>query len=286
MSFLSILQDSPVFFVSCTTILGLMIGSFLNVVIYRLPEMMKRNWLQQCAELQGEAIQTLPEFNLFTPRSTCIHCGHKITAWENIPIISYLFLRGRCSQCHARISPCYPMVEAATAIISGFVAWHFGYGFVALASLIFVWSLIALAAIDLDTQLLPDDITLPLLWIGLLVNINHGFTDIQSAVIGAIAGYLSLWFIYWCFKLITGKEGMGYGDFKLLAAIGAWLGWSMLPLVILSSSLVGALVGMGLILAAKLNKNIPIPFGPYLVGGALIALFWGEQLIHTYIGLF
>lgn len=285
MSFLSILQDSPVFFVSCTTILGLMIGSFLNVVIYRLPEMMKRNWLQQCAELQGEAMQTLPEFNLFTPRSTCTHCGHKITAWENIPIISYLFLRGRCSQCRASISPRYPMVEAVTAIISGFVAWHFGYGFVTLAALIFVWSLIALAAIDLDTQLLPDDITLPLLWIGLLVNINHGFTDIQSAVIGAIAGYLSLWSIYWCFKLITGKEGMGYGDFKLLAAIGAWLGWSMLPLVILSSSLVGALAGTGLILAAKLNKNIPIPFGPYLVGGALIALFWGEQLIHTYIGL-
>ena len=286
MSFLSILQDSPVFFVSCTTILGLMVGSFLNVVIYRLPEMMRRNWLQQCAELQGEAIQALPEFNLLTPRSTCIHCGHKITAWENIPIISYLFLRGRCSQCHARISQRYPMVEAATAIISGFVAWHFGYGFVALAALIFVWSLIALAVIDLDTQLLPDDITLPLLWIGLLVNINHGFTDIQSAVIGAIAGYLSLWSIYWCFKLITGKEGMGYGDFKLLAAIGAWLGWSKLPLVILSSSLVGALVGIGLILAAKLNKSIPIPFGPYLVGGALIALFWGEQLIHTYFGLF
>lgn len=286
MSFLSILQDSPVFFVSCTTILGLMIGSFLNVVIYRLPEMMKRNWLQQCAELQGEAVQALPEFNLLTPRSRCIHCGHKITAWENIPIISYLFLRGRCSQCHARISPRYPMVEAATAIISGFVAWHFGYGFVALAALIFVWALIALAVIDLDTQLLPDDITLPLLWIGLLVNINHGFTDIQSAVIGAIAGYLSLWSIYWCFKLITGKEGMGYGDFKLLAAIGGWLGWSKLPLVILSSSLVGALVGIGLILAAKLNKGIPIPFGPYLVGGALIALFWGEQLIHTYFGLF
>lgn len=286
MSFLSILQDSPVFFVSCTTILGLMIGSFLNVVIYRLPEMMKRNWLQQCAELQGETAQALPEFNLLTPRSTCMHCGHKITVWENIPIISYLFLRGRCSQCHARISLRYPMVEAVTAISSGFVAWHFGYGFVALAALIFVWALIALAVIDLDTQLLPDDITLPLLWIGLLVNINHGFTDIQSAVIGAIAGYLSLWSIYWCFKLITGKEGMGYGDFKLLAAIGAWLGWSMLPLVILFSSLVGALVGIGLILAAKLNKSIPIPFGPYLVGGALIALFWGEQLIHTYIGLF
>jgi len=285
MSFLSLLQDSPVLFASCITILGLLVGSFLNVVIYRLPEMMKRSWLQQCAELRGETAEALPAFNLFTPRSTCPHCGHKISAWENIPIISYLVLRGRCSRCHARISPRYPIIEALTALMSGFVAWHYGYGFVAFAALIFVWSLIALAVIDLNTQLLPDDITLPLLWIGLLVNINQGFTDIQAAVIGAIAGYLSLWSIYWCFKLITGKEGMGYGDFKLLAAIGAWLGWSMLPVVILLSSLVGALVGIGLILAAKLNRNIPIPFGPYLVGGALIALFWGEELVHIYLGL-
>ena len=285
MSFLSLLQDSPVLFASCITILGLLVGSFLNVVIYRLPEMMKRSWLQQCAELRGETAEALPAFNLFTPRSTCPHCGHKISAWENIPIISYLVLRGRCSRCHARISPRYPIIEALTALMSGFVAWHYGYGFVAFAALIFVWSLIALAVIDLNTQLLPDDITLPLLWIGLLVNINQGFTDIQAAVIGAVAGYLSLWSIYWCFKLITGKEGMGYGDFKLLAAIGAWLGWSMLPVVILLSSLVGALVGIGLILAAKLNRNIPIPFGPYLVGGALIALFWGEELVHIYLGL-
>jgi len=285
MSFLSLLQDSPVLFASCITILGLLVGSFLNVVIYRLPEMMKRSWLQQCAELRGETAEALPAFNLFTPRSTCPHCGHKISAWENIPIISYLVLRGRCSRCHARISPRYPIIEALTALMSGFVAWHYGYGFVAFAALIFVWSLIALAVIDLNTQLLPDDITLPLLWIGLLVNINQGFTDIQAAVIGAIAGYLSLWSIYWCFKLITGKEGMGYGDFKLLAAIGAWLGWSMLPVVILLSSLVGALVGIGLILATKLNRNIPIPFGPYLVGGALIALFWGEELVHIYLGL-
>jgi leader peptidase (prepilin peptidase)/N-methyltransferase len=267
------------------TILGLMVGSFLNVVIYRLPEMMKRSWLQQCAELRGETVEALPALNLFTPRSTCPHCGHKISAWENIPIISYLVLRGRCSRCHAHISPRYPIIEALTALMSGFVAWHYGYGFVAIAALIFVWALIALAVIDLNTQLLPDDITLPLLWIGLLVNINQGFTDIQAAVIGAVAGYLSLWSIYWCFKLITGKEGMGYGDFKLLAAIGAWLGWSMLPVVILLSSLVGALVGIGLILAAKLNRNIPIPFGPYLVGGALIALFWGEELVNTYLGL-
>lgn len=286
MSFIAILQDTPSFFISFITIIGLMVGSFLNVVIYRLPEMMKRNWLQQCAELHGKAIETLPTFNLITPRSACPHCGHKITALENIPIISYLALRGRCSQCQARISPRYPIVEAVTALMSGFVAWHFGYSLITIAVLIFVWSLIALAVIDLNTQLLPDDITLPLLWLGVLVNMNDGFTDLHSAIIGVMAGYLSLWSIYWCFKLITGKEGMGYGDFKLLAAIGAWLGWSMLPIVILFSSLVGAIIGIGLIIAAELKKNIPIPFGPYLVGGALIALFWGEKLNHAYSGLF
>lgn len=286
MSFIAILQDTPSFFISFITIIGLMVGSFLNVVIYRLPEMMKRNWLQQCAELHGKAIETLPTFNLITPRSACPHCGHKITALENIPIISYLALRGRCSQCQARISPHYPIVEAVTALMSGFVAWHFGYSLITIAVLIFVWSLIALAVIDLNTQLLPDDITLPLLWLGVLINMNDGFTDLHSAIIGVMAGYLSLWSIYWCFKLITGKEGMGYGDFKLLAAIGAWLGWSMLPIVILFSSLVGAIAGVGLIIAAKLKKNIPIPFGPYLVGGALIALFWGEKLNHAYSGLF
>ena len=286
MSFIAILQDTPSFFISFITIIGLMVGSFLNVVIYRLPEMMKRNWLQQCAELHGKAIEALPTFNLITPRSACPHCGHKITALENIPIISYLALRGRCSQCQARISPRYPIVEAVTALMSGFVAWHFGYSLITIAVLIFVWSLIALAVIDLNTQLLPDDITLPLLWLGVLVNMNDGFTDLHSAIIGVMAGYLSLWSIYWCFKLITGKEGMGYGDFKLLAAIGAWLGWSMLPIVILFSSLVGAIAGVGLIIAAKLKKNIPIPFGPYLVGGALIALFWGEKLNRAYSGLF
>lgn len=286
MSFIAILQDTPSFFISFITIIGLMVGSFLNVVIYRLPEMMKRNWLQQCAELHGKAIETLPTFNLITPRSACPHCGHKITALENIPIISYLALGGRCSQCQARISPRYPIVEAVTALMSGFVAWHFGYSLITIAVLIFVWSLIALAVIDLNTQLLPDDITLPLLWLGVLVNMNDGFTDLHSAIIGVMAGYLSLWSIYWCFKLITGKEGMGYGDFKLLAAIGAWLGWSMLPIVILFSSLVGAIAGVGLIIAAKLKKNIPIPFGPYLVGGAFIALFWGEKLNRAYSGLF
>lgn len=286
MSFLFILQDTPSIFIAFVTIIGLMVGSFLNVVIYRLPEMMKRIWLQQCAELRGEMIESQPVFNLITPRSACTHCGHPITALENIPIISYLALRGRCSRCHTPISLRYPAVEATIALMSGFVAWHFGFSLIMIAALVFVWALIALAVIDLNTQLLPDDITLPLLWIGLLVNLNNGFTDIHSAVIGAVAGYLSLWLIYWFFKLITGKEGMGYGDFKLLSAIGAWLGWSMLPLVILLSSLVGASIGIGLIIAAKLNKNIPIPFGPYLVGGALIALFWGEKLNHAYFGLF
>lgn len=286
MSLISIFQDTPNFFILFITIIGLMIGSFLNVVIYRLPEMMKRNWLQQCAELRGEIIESQPTFNLVTPRSACIHCGHKITALENIPIISYFVLRGRCSQCQAHISLRYPAVEAITAFMSGFVAWCFGFSFITIAALILVWALIALAIIDLNTQLLPDDITLPLLWLGLLVNMDNGFTDIHSAIIGAVAGYLSLWLIYWGFKIITGKEGMGYGDFKLLSAIGAWLGWNMLPLVILSSSLVGASVGIGLIIAAKLKKNIPIPFGPYLVGGALIALFWGEELNYAYLGLF
>lgn len=286
MSSLSVLQDEPAFFISVIAIFGLMVGSFLNVVIYRLPEMMKRSWMQQCAELRGETIKTESAFNLVTPRSTCPQCGHRIAVWENIPIISYLFLRGQCSQCHARISLRYPAVEAITALMSGFVAWYYGFGFTAMAVLFFVWALIALAVIDLDTQLLPDDITLPLIWMGLLFNLNNGFTDIQSAIIGAVAGYVSLWSIYWCFKLTTGKEGMGYGDFKLLSAIGAWLGWNMLPIVILLSSLVGATVGIGLIIAAKLNKNIPIPFGPYLVGGGLIALFWGEKINHAYFGLF
>lgn len=286
MSFLSMLQDTPAYFIAVVTILGLMIGSFLNVVIYRLPEMMRRNWLQQCAELRGEPFKQGSAFNLIVPRSACPQCGHQIAAWENIPVISYIMLRGHCSQCHVRIPLRYPFVEAVTGCLSGVVAWHYGYGLITLFVLIFVWALITLVVIDLNTQLLPDDITLPLLWLGLLINLNHVFTDSQSAIIGAVAGYLSLWSIYWCFKLVTGKEGMGYGDFKLLSAIGAWLGWNMLPLVILFSSLAGAIAGIGLIFAARLNKSIPIPFGPYLAAGALIALFWGEKLNHAYLGLF
>jgi len=286
MTFITQLQDTPVLFMSMITIIGLMVGSFLNVVIYRLPEMIKRDWLQQCAELRGETFHPSEKFNLMVPRSACIHCGHKITALENIPIISYVALRGRCAQCKKPISLRYPLIEVLTALMSGLVAWHFGFSLLTLAALIFVWALIALAVIDLNTQLLPDDITLPLLWLGILVNLNNGFTDINSSVMGAVVGYLSLWSIYWCFKLLTGKEGMGYGDFKLLAAIGAWLGWAMLPLVIIFSSLIGAVVGISLILKSKHDKNSTIPFGPYLAGGALVALFAGEKINQMYLGLF
>jgi leader peptidase (prepilin peptidase)/N-methyltransferase len=286
MSFITLIQNTPFFFISLSAVVGLMIGSFLNVVIYRLPKMMERTWQQQCAELRGESVETLPAFNLSVPRSTCPDCGHKITVLENIPILSYLFLRGRCSQCRKKISWRYPMVELFTGVISGFVAWYFGYSFIAIAALIFCWAMITLTLIDLDTQLLPDDITLPLLWLGLLINLTGGFTDIGSAVIGAVIGYLVLWTIFWGFKLATGKEGMGYGDFKLLAAIGAWFGWSMLPLVVVLSSLVGAVVGISLIVIKKHKSSVPIPFGPFLAGGALIALFWGNQLNHIYFSLF
>lgn len=285
MSFIHLLQTTPVFFISLCATIGLMIGSFLNVVIHRLPRMLERQWQQQCAELHGKTVEVSPPFSIVTPRSSCPNCGHKITALENIPIASYLTLKGRCSQCRTAISPRYPIIEALTSVISGLIAWHFGYGLAAFAALAFAWPMIALAFIDLDTQLLPDDITLPLLWGGLLVNLNDGFTDIHSAIIGAVAGYLALWSIYWCFKFATGKEGMGHGDFKLLAVIGAWFGWQMLPLVILLSSLVGTAVGIGLIVAAKHGRDVPISFGPYLVGGGLIALFWGDQINRAYLGL-
>jgi len=285
MSFITLLQTNSVFFILLCTTIGLVAGSFLNVIIFRLPKMMEREWDQQCSELRGETTKPLPTLNLVKPCSECPHCKHKITALESIPIISYLALRGRCSQCNTSISLRYPIMEALTGIMSGFIAWHFGYGFITVAALIFVWSMIALAFIDLDTQLLPDAVTLPLLWIGLLINLGNGFTDISSAVIGAASGYIFLWLIYWCFKIATGKEGMGYGDFKLLAVIGAWFGWKMLPLVILLSSLAGAVIGIGLIIVAKNKRDTPFPFGPYLVGGGLVALFWGDQLNRTYLDL-
>lgn len=268
-------------------LLGLCIGSFLNVLIHRLPKMMEREWLGQCAELRGEPAPSNPEpLSLAKPRSRCPDCGHQITALENIPLLSYLLvLKGKCSGCGSRISPRYPIIEAVTGFLSAYVAWHFGPTAQAAGALLLLWALISLSAIDLDTQLLPDSITLPLLWLGLLFNLWSTFTDLPSAVIGAMAGYLALWTVFWLFKLSTGKEGMGYGDFKLLAALGAWLGWQMLPAIILLSSVVGAAVGITLIIATRHGRNVPIPFGPYLAAAGVIALFWGTQITNTYLGM-
>ncbi|MFA6121368.1 MAG: A24 family peptidase [Sideroxydans sp.] len=282
---LALLESSPTTFMVLAGIIGLLVGSFLNVVIHRLPKMMEHEWQQQCAELSGHPIETSPTYNLVVPRSACPHCNHAISALENIPVISYLFLRGKCAGCAAPISPRYPIVEAVSGLLSTYAAWHFGFGLAGIAAIILVWALITLTFIDFDTQLLPDSITLPLLWLGLLLNLNGAFTSLPNALIGAVAGYLVLWSVYWAFKLTTGKEGMGYGDFKLLAALGAWLGWTMLPLIILLSSLVGAVVGIALIVIAKHGRNIPIPFGPYLAGGGLIALFWGQALTQSYLQL-
>lgn len=278
--------QQPLAFGVVAAVLGLFVGSFLNVVIHRLPRMMEREWQAQAAELRGEAAPPQERFNLATPRSRCPHCGHLITAVENIPVVSYLILRGRCRHCSAPISGRYPVVELLSAALSGYAAWHFGFGLAALGALFFLWTMIALAFIDLDTQLLPDDLTLPLLWGGLLFNLAGTYTDLSSAVIGAMAGYLALWSVYWLFKLLTGKEGMGYGDFKLLAAIGAWLGWQVLPLTILLSSLVGAAVGIALIVLARHGRNVPIPFGPYLAAAGVIALFWGEAITRHYLAIF
>ena len=279
-----LLRD-PLAFTILSGLVGLFVGSFLNVVIHRLPRMMERDWYAQAAELRGEQAPANERFNLATPRSRCPHCGHQITMLENIPIVSYVVLRGRCAHCGAGISRRYPIVEALSALLSAYAAWHFGFGASALGALLFVWAMVALTFIDLDTQLLPDDITLPLLWLGLAFNLGTTFAELPDAVIGAMAGYLALWSVFWLFKLATGKEGMGYGDFKLLAAIGAWLGWQMLPLTILLSSLVGAVVGILLIVVARHGRNVPIPFGPYLAAAGLIALFWGERITERYLGL-
>ena len=265
---------------------GLCVGSFLNVLIYRLPKMMERDWEVQCAELRGEEPPKQDTFNLAQPRSRCPACAHPISALENIPIASYLALRGKCSACGARIGPRYPLIEALSGLASAYAAWHFGFGIAAFAAMLFLWCMIALSFIDIDTQMLPDSITQPLLWTGLLLNLGGTFVDLGSAVIGVAAGYLSLWSVYWGFRIATGKEGMGFGDFKLLAAVGAWLGWQMLPLVVLASSVVGAVSGISLMLLAKHGRNVPIPFGPYLAAAAVIALFWGQRLNQHYLGLF
>jgi len=280
---LALLQEVPAFFVGSFLLLGLLVGSFLNVVIYRLPKIMEREWSDFCAEQAGQTPPSAETFNLVTPRSRCPSCATPVHAMDNIPVLSYALLRGKCRHCAAPIGLRYPIIEALTGLLSAYIAWRFGVTLMTAAALLFCWSLIALTFIDADTQLLPDQITQPLIWLGLLVNFGGVFTDLNSALIGAVIGYLSLWSIYWLFKLITGKEGMGYGDFKLLAAIGAWLGWSMLPVVILLSSLVGAVVGISLIVFAQHGRSQPIPFGPYLAGGGLIALFWGQSLTQAYL---
>ncbi|NWG31810.1 MAG: prepilin peptidase [Rhodocyclaceae bacterium] len=266
-------------------VFGLLIGSFLNVVIHRLPLIMEREWQMQCAELAGKPQPSFEPLSLLAPRSRCPHCGHMIGALENIPILSYLLLKGRCKGCGKPIGVRYPLVEAATGLLFGYAAWRFGVTLALGGALLFIAALISLTFIDADTQLLPDDITLPLLWAGLLLNLNGTFAPLADAVIGAAAGYLALWLVYWAFRLATGKEGMGYGDFKLLAAIGAWFGWQMLPLVILLSSLVGAVVGIALIALARHGRNVPIPFGPYLAAAGVIALFWGKPLNQAWLGL-
>jgi leader peptidase (prepilin peptidase)/N-methyltransferase len=283
MAIVEILQASPALFITVITILGLLIGSFLNVVIYRLPAMMQREWQQQCDELNGKELKPIDDFTLSRPRSRCPKCQHEITSLENIPVLSYLALGGKCSQCKTAISARYPLIETFTGLLSGLVAWQFGFDWSCLGALLLTWSLIALSFIDIDHQLLPDSITLPLMWLGIIFSFFAVYTDLHSSVIGAIAGYLSLWLVYQGFKLVTGKEGMGYGDFKLLAALGAWLGWALLPTIVLLSSLVGAIIGISLIVFRKHQRDIPIPFGPYLAAAGWIALMWGQQINVLYI---
>jgi len=286
MDFFALLQEQTGLFVALAVIVGLMVGSFLNVVIYRTPVLLMRRWQQDCQELNGSAPASAPErFNLLFPGSHCPHCQHKITALENIPVISYLWLRGKCSSCQHPISIRYPAVELLTAVLTGLVAWQFGWGIPALAAIALTWVLIALAFIDIDHQLLPDVMVLPYLWAGLLLNLNGTFASLTNAVLGAAAGYLSLWTVFHLFKLVTGKEGMGYGDFKLFALFGAWLGWKMLPLIILFSSLIGALIGIALIVFRGRDRAQPLPFGPYLAAAGWVALLWGEPIMARYLQL-
>ncbi|HYM48080.1 MAG TPA: A24 family peptidase [Burkholderiaceae bacterium] len=271
--------------IAVVAVFSLAIGSFLNVLIHRLPKMMEADWRAQCAELDGNAVASTGRYNLLVPRSHCPQCKTPLRAVDNIPIASWLALRGKCAHCSTRISARYPIVEALTAVLSATVAWKFGLTWQTALTLIFTWTLIALTFIDADTTLLPDDLTLPLLWLGLLANVFGFFVPLKDAVIGAAAGYLVLWSIYWLFKLTTGKEGMGYGDFKLLAALGAWMGWKALLPVVLLSSLVGAVVGIALIVLARRGREIPIPFGPYLAAAGMIVMLAGDRLTRYFVPL-
>ena len=288
----ALLIESPLTFIAAAFILALLVGSFLNVVIHRLPLMMEREWRTQCAELAAEPAKELPEgrFDVMAPRSRCPQCGHQITALENIPIVSYLMLSGKCSGCSAKISARYPAVELLTAILTGVVAWHFGFGWEAAAGIGLTWMLVAISVIDIDHQLIPDSMSLPLLWAGLSLSLFHPldgaqtlFIEPQTAIAGALAGYLSLWSVYQIFRIITGKEGMGYGDFKLLAALGAILGWKLLPVIIMMSAIVGAVIGIMLIVTKQHERSVPIPFGPYLAAAGWIAMLWGSDIVNWYL---
>jgi leader peptidase (prepilin peptidase)/N-methyltransferase len=294
------LQSTPWLLTACVFILSLLVGSFLNVVIHRLPIMLDRQWREHAREtlsdeshaISGAQPEPAERYNLLVPRSRCPKCNAEITALQNIPVVSWLMLGGKCAACKAPISPRYPIVELATAVLSAAVAWHFGWHWQSVAALIFTWTLVALTVIDLDHQILPDVLTLPLLWLGLLLSLAWqpllrppAPVDMASAIVGAAAGYLSLWLVYWAFKLATGKEGMGYGDFKLFGAFGAWMGWQMLPLIILFSAFAGAVIGIALIAIRGRDRNIPIPFGPYLAVAGWIALMWGPQIMGTYLAM-
>jgi len=284
MELVYLLQHNPAFFTAALFVVGLMVGSFLNVVIHRLPIMMERDWKAQCQEYLGETpAQKETGLSLARPGSSCPHCGHSIRFYENIPVLSYLWLGGKCSSCRHPISLRYPVVELLTAVLSAVIAWHFGYGWQAAAALLLTWALIALSMIDVDHQLLPDSITLPFLWLGLILSLFPVFADMRSSLIGAVAGYLSLWTVYQLFRVLTGKEGMGFGDFKLLALLGAWMGWQSLPVIVLLSSAVGAVFGGAMIAIQGRDRHQPIPFGPYLAIAGWITLLWGEQITSSYL---
>ena len=292
---LELMSESAAVFVAVVFAFTLLIGSFLNVVIHRLPIMMEREWREQADELiKTPSEQEIPDgrFDLVTPRSRCPSCGKPITALQNVPVISYLFLRGRCANCKTSISVRYPLVELMTALLAATCAWHFGAGWEALMAIALTVTLVPIAMIDADTQLIPDSIVLPLLWLGLAMSLFHPmagantlFISPSDAIVGAMAGYLTLWSIFWLFKLITGKDGMGYGDFKLLAALGAWLGWQQLPVIIMMSAVVGATINIVMIVARGKDRSIPIPFGPYLAAAGWITMLWGETIKNTYIDL-
>lgn len=292
---LELFTQSALAFIAVVFAFALVIGSFLNVVIHRLPIMMEREWREQCEELgRTPPLHEMPKgrFDLITPRSRCPSCGHMIKAWQNIPIVSYLLLGGQCANCKASISARYPLVEMLTAVLAALCAWRFGIGWEGIMAIMLTFALVPISVIDADTQLIPDSIVLPLMWIGLAMSLFHPlagsetlFISPNDAIVGAMVGYLSLWSVYQLFKLVTGKEGMGYGDFKLLAALGAWLGWQQLPMIILMSAVVGAVAGIGMMLIKRHERDNPLPFGPYLAGAGWITLLWGDTIKNTYLDL-